>query len=76
VRQPPLEKVLSDINAEKETKTPLAIAVDRGLQYLAAAHRRPIENVRGRYRSNRQFCWRWRAGLRGRRCVEVSAKQR
>ena len=38
-----------------KTKTPLAIAVDRGLQYLAAARREPVEKLHARYRSNRQF---------------------
>jgi hypothetical protein len=39
----------------KKTKTPLRTVVDRGLAYFAAAHREPIEKVRERYRSNRQF---------------------
>ena len=38
-----------------KTKTPLAIAVDRGLQYLAAARREPVEKLHARYRSNRHF---------------------
>ena len=38
-----------------KTKAPLAIAVNRGLQYLAAARREPVEKLHARYRSNRHF---------------------
>jgi hypothetical protein len=38
-----------------KTKTAHRIAVDRGLQYLAAARREPVEKLHERYRSNRQF---------------------
>ena len=38
-----------------KTKTPLAIAVDRDLQYLAAARREPVEKLHACYRSNRHF---------------------
>ena len=48
-----------------KTKTPLAIAVDRGLQYLAAARREPVEKLHARYRSNRHF----------RRMTDAKAKQ-
>ena len=48
-----------------KTKTPLAIAVDRGLQYLAAARREPVEKLHVRYRSNRHF----------RRMTDAKAKQ-
>jgi hypothetical protein len=38
-----------------KTKTPLRIALDRGLHYLAAARREPVERLHERYRSNRHF---------------------
>lgn len=38
-----------------KTKAPLAIAVNRDLQSLAAARREPIEKSHACYRSNRHF---------------------
>ena len=38
-----------------KTKMPLAIAVDRDLQSLAAARREPVEKLHARYRSDRHF---------------------
>jgi hypothetical protein len=51
-----------------KTKTPLRIAVDRGLQYLAAARREPVEKLHARYRSDLQF--RRMIGAKGKQAVK------